>query len=240
MATDQSYLSLLSYGDAGWGDELLRGALVTMEVAISAYAVGIVFGLVGAGAKLSGGRARYVAADFYTTVVRSVPELLLIIYIYYRGPAAVRGLVNLLGIGAQVDIDPFIAAVAALGFIEGAYTTEIFRGAIQAVPKGQMEAARAIGMSGWLRTRRILLPQMLRYAIPGLGNIWLNTTKDASLVSVVSLSELMNAGKQAAGGTKLYFFFYGIVALCYLVITIASQVGIARLDRWANRGVRRA
>src|SRR5262245_19911216 len=139
MAADQSYIGLLSYGDTGWGDELLRGARVTIEVALSAYAVGIVLGLAGAGAKLSDGRARYVAADFYTTVVRSVPELLLIIYIYYRGPAALRGLVSLLGINAQVDVDPFLAAVAALGFIEGAYTTEIFRGAIQAVPKGQME-----------------------------------------------------------------------------------------------------
>jgi len=239
MATSQSYLDLLSYGDTGWGDELLWGAVVTLEVAVSAYAVGIALGLVGAAAKLSTG-VRYVAADFYTTVVRSVPELLLIIYIYYRAPVAITGLVNLLGFDTQVDIDPFFAAVAALGFIEGAYTTEIFRGAIQAVPKGQIEAARAIGMTWWLRSRRIILPQMLRYAIPGLGNIWLNTTKDASLVSVVSLSELMNAGKQAAGGTKYYFFIYGIVGAFYLVITILSQIAIARLDRWANRGVRRA
>jgi len=240
MATDQSYLSLLSYGDAGWGDDYLRGMVVTLEVAVCAYSVGLVLGLVGAGAKLSGGRARYVAADLYTTIVRSVPELLLIIYIFYRGPAAIRGLASLLGFQTQIDINPFLAAVAALGFIVGAYTTEVFRGAIQAVPKGQMEAARAFGMGWWLRTRRILLPQMLRFAVPGLGNIWLNTTKDAALVSVVSLSELMNAGKTAAGTTKMYFFFYGIVGLCYLAITIASQLGVARLDRWANRGVRRA
>jgi len=239
MAANQSYLSLLSYGDTGWGDELVWGAVVTLEVAVSAYALGIGLGLIGAAAKLSTG-VRYVAADFYTTVVRSVPELLLIIYIYYRAPVAVTALVNLVGINGQVDIDPFLAAVVALGFIEGAYTTEIFRGAIQAVPKGQLEAARAFGMTRWLRSRRIILPQMLRFAIPGLGNIWLNTTKDASLVSVVSLSELMNAGKQAAGGTKYYFFIYGIVGAYYLVITILSQIAIARLDRWANRGVRRA
>jgi His/Glu/Gln/Arg/opine family amino acid ABC transporter permease subunit len=239
MAANQSYLSLLSYGDTGWGDELVWGAVVTLEVAVSAYALGIGLGLIGAAAKLSTG-VRYVAADFYTTVVRSVPELLLIIYIYYRAPVAVTALVNLVGINGQVDIDPFLAAVVASGFIEGAYTTEIFRGAIQAVPKGQLEAARAFGMTRWLRSRRIILPQMLRFAIPGLGNIWLNTTKDASLVSVVSLSELMNAGKQAAGGTKYYFFIYGIVGAYYLVITILSQIAIARLDRWANRGVRRA
>jgi His/Glu/Gln/Arg/opine family amino acid ABC transporter permease subunit len=236
-----SYIDLLSYGGPnGWGDDLLWGAWVTLQVAVSAYAVGIILGLIGAGAKLTGRRAPFVASDIYTTVVRSVPDLLLIIYIFYRAPVALQALASAFGSDRPIDVDPFLAAVAALGFVEGAYTTEVFRGAILAVPKGQMEAAKAFGMSWWLRSRRILLPQMLRYAIPGLGNIWLNTTKDASLVSVVSLSELMNAGKQAAGGTKDYFFFYCVVALCYLVITIASMVGIARLERWSNRGVRRA
>jgi His/Glu/Gln/Arg/opine family amino acid ABC transporter permease subunit len=239
VASDISYLGLLSYGDTGWGDELLHGALMTIRVAVCAYAIGIVFGLIGATAKLSGRRVTYVASDIYTTVIRSVPELLLILYIYYRGPAAIRALLALLGFDATIDVNPFVAAISALGFIEGAYTTEVFRGAILAVPKGQMEAAKAIGMSWWLRSRRILLPQMLRYAIPGLGNIWLNTTKDASLVSVVSLSELMNAGKQAAGFTKMYFFFYSMVALCYLVITITSMVGITWLERRVSRGVRR-
>jgi His/Glu/Gln/Arg/opine family amino acid ABC transporter permease subunit len=240
MATKQSYLELLSYGDTGWGDELLAGAAVTVEVAVCAYALGLLFGLIGAGAKLSGSRAAFAASDVYTTVVRSIPELLFILYFYYRGPIALQALIAELGYDVQIDVNPFVAAIAALGFVEGAFTTDVFRGAILAVPKGQMEAARAIGMSWWLRTRRILLPQMLRFAIPGLGNIWLNTTKDAALVSVVSLNELMNHAKQAAAFTKLYFFFYCIAALCYLVITVASQVGIARLDRWANRGIRRA
>jgi polar amino acid transport system permease protein len=236
---EPSYIELLGYGPNGWGDDLLWGAWVTVQVAACAYAVGIFLGLIGAGAKLTGRRVLFVLSDIYTTVVRSVPELLLIIYIFYRAPVALQALARALGSDSTIDIDPFLAAVAALGFIIGAYTTEVFRGAILAVPTGQMDAAKAIGMSWWLRTRRILLPQMLRYAIPGLGNIWLGTTKEAALVSVVSLNELMNAGKQAAGGTKDYFFFYSIVALCYLVITIASMVVIARLERWSNRGVRR-
>lgn len=236
---EPSYRELLGYGPNGWGDDLLWGAWETVQVAACAYAVGIVLGLIGAGAKLTGRRAAFVLSDIYTTVVRSVPELLLIIYIFYRAPVALQALARALGSDSSIDLDPFLAAVAALGFIIGAYTTEVFRGAILAVPTGQMDAAKAIGMSWWLRTRRILLPQMLRYAIPGLGNIWLGTTKEAALVSVVSLNELMNAGKQAAGGTKDYFFFYSIVGLCYLVITIASMVVIARLERWSNRGVRR-
>ena len=237
---EPSYIELLGYGPTGWGDDLLWGAWKTVQVAACAYAVGIVLGLTGAGAKLSGRRAAFVLSDIYTTVVRSVPALLLIIYIFYRAPVALQALARALGSDATIDLDPFLAAVAALGFIVGAYTTEVFRGAILAVPTGQMDAAKAIGMSWWLRTRRILLPLMLRYAIPGLGNIWLFTTKDVSLVSVVSLSELMNAGKQAAGNTRDYFFFYSIVGLGYLVITIASMAGIARLKRWSNRGVRRA
>ena len=237
---EPSYIELLGYGGPnGWGGDLLWGAWETVKVAASAYGVGIVLGLIGAGAKLTGRRVAFVLSDIYTTVVRSVPELLLIIYIFYRAPVALQALARALGSDAIIDLDPFLAAVAALGFIVGAYTTEVFRGAILAVPTGQIDAAKAIGMSWGLRTRRILLPQMLRYAIPGLGNIWLGTTKEAALVSVVSLNELMNAGKQAAGGTKDYFFFYSVVALCYLVITIGSMVGIARLERWANRGVRR-
>jgi len=237
---EPSYIELLGYGGPnGWGDDLVWGAWKTLQVAVCAYAVGIVLGLIGAGAKLTGRRAAFVVSDIYTTVVRSVPPLLLIVYIYYRAPAGLQALARALGSDSIIDLDPFFAAVVALGFVEGAYTTEVFRGAILAVPLGQIDAAKAIGMSWSLRTRRILLPQMLRYAIPGLGNIWLFTTKDVSLVSVVSLSELMNAGKQAAGWTKYYFFFYCIVALCYLVITIASMVGIARLERWADRGVRR-
>lgn len=236
---EPSYTELLGFGPNGWGDDLLWGAWETVQVAACAYAVGIVLGLIGAGAKLTGRRVTFVLSDIYTTVVRSVPELLLIIYIFYRAPVALQALARSLGSDATIDLDPFLAAVAALGFIVGAYTTEVFRGAILAVPTGQIDAAKAIGMSWWLRTRRILLPQMLRYAIPGLGNIWLGTTKEAALVSVVSLNELMNAGKQAAGGTKDYFFFYSIVALCYLVITMASMAGIARLERWSNRGIRR-
>lgn len=236
---EPSYRELLGFGPNGWGDDLLWGAWETVQVAACAYAIGIVLGLIGAGAKLTGRRVTFVLSDIYTTVVRSVPELLLIIYIFYRAPVALQALAHAVGSDATIDLDPFLAAVAALGFIVGAYTTEVFRGAILAVPTGQLDAAKAIGMSWWLRTRRILLPQMLRYAIPGLGNIWLGTTKEAALVSVVSLNELMNAGKQAAGGTKDYFFFYAIVALCYLVITIASMAGIARLERWSNRGIRR-
>jgi len=131
-----------------------------------------------------------------------------------------------------------MAAVFSLGFISGAYMTEVFRGAILAVPKGQIEAAKAIGMSMPLRLERILLPQMLRYALPGLGNLWLVLLKDSSLVSVVSLAELTNAGRIGAGFTKHYLYFYFILGICYLILTVFSMGLMALLEKRLNRGER--
>jgi polar amino acid transport system permease protein len=130
--------------------------------------------------------------------------------------------------------------VAALGFITGAYMTEVFRGAILAVPKGQMEAARAYGMPPVLRFRRILFPQLMRYALPGLNNLWLVVTKDSSLISVVGAYELLFNAKQAAGQEKYYMFFYSVAALLFLVLTIASMLVSDQLERRAQRGQRRA
>jgi len=240
MAAETSYLELLSFGDQGWGDELLRGAWLTVQISVCAYLVGMVLGLIGAGAKLSGRRWALWTADLYTTVVRAVPELLLIILIYYTGTSALQNLLGAIGLGEGIQVSAFGAAVAALGFIMGAYMTEVFRGAILAVPSGQMEAARAYGMSPGLRFRHILFPQMLRYALPGLGNLWLIVIKDSSLISVVGFYELLFSGKQAAASTRMYFFFYIVTALAFLVLTVVSMIGTHRLERRVNRGVRAA
>jgi polar amino acid transport system permease protein len=240
MATWLSRLELLSYGDRGWGDELLTGAWLTLQISSSAYLVGICIGLVGAGAKLSGFRPALWIADVYTTIVRAVPELLLIILLYYAGSSALKSLLVQLGFGGGVDVDPFFAAVSALGFVQGAYTTEIFRGAILSVPRGQMEAARAIGMGTMLRFRRILLPLMMRYALPGLSNLWLNILKDSTLVSVVGFSDLLFTGKTAAGSTKLYFFFLSVTAVAFLVLNLWSNIVIYLIERRATRGFQRS
>jgi His/Glu/Gln/Arg/opine family amino acid ABC transporter permease subunit len=231
---------LLSFGDCGWGDELLRGAWLTLQISVCAYLVGVLLGLIGAGAKLSGSRGALWIADLYTTIVRAVPELLLIIILYYTGTSALQRLLGAIGIGETIQVSAFGAAVAALGFIMGAYMTEVFRGAILSVPKGQMEAARAFGMPPMLRFRRILLPLMIRYALPGLGNLWLIVIKDSALVSVVGLYELLFTGKQAAASTRLYFFFYSVTAVAFLVLTVLSNAGIHLLEARAARGVRRA
>jgi polar amino acid transport system permease protein len=240
MDAQKSYLDLVSFGDLGWGDELLAGLWLTIRISICAYLVGMVLGLIGAGAKLSGSRVARGTADLYTTIVRAVPELLLIILIYYTGTSALSQMLASFGLGEAVEVDAFAAAVAALGFITGAYMTEVFRGAILAVPKGQMEAARAYGMPPVLRFRRILFPQLMRYALPGLNNLWLVVTKDSSLISVVGAYELLFNAKQAAGQEKYYMFFYSVAALLFLVLTIASMLVSDQLERRAQRGQRRA
>jgi His/Glu/Gln/Arg/opine family amino acid ABC transporter permease subunit len=237
----RSLWSLMAYGDTGYGDEFLRGALFTIQISICSYIVAFLLGLLGAGAKLHGNRWLYRAGDLYTTLIRAVPEPLLIFILYYTGTRTVKSLLVTIGLANEdFQISPFAAVVAALGFIYGAYLTDVLRGAIQAIPKGQVEAARAYGMHAPMRFRRIVFPQMIRYAIPGLGNQWLNITKDSSLVSLVGAFELVFAAKSAASQTKEYIFFYSIGALCYLAITIISMVGLHRIEQQASRGVRRA
>jgi polar amino acid transport system permease protein len=238
MAAERSYLELLSFGDQGWGDELLLGGWLTIQISVCSYLVGMALGLLGAGAKLSGNRWAGWIGDLYTTIVRAVPELLLIIFIFYTGTSTLGQLFGAIGLGGDIQVSPFAAAVAALGFIAGAYMTEVFRGAILAVPKGQMEAARAYGMPSALRFRRIMFPQMMRYALPGLGNLWLVVIKDSSLISVVGFYELLFSAKQAAASERMYFFFYSVDALAFLALTIASMVGIFVAERHFSRGVR--
>jgi polar amino acid transport system permease protein len=236
----QSYLDLLSYGDTGWGDELLAGTLLTLQISFCGYLIGLGLGLLGAWAKLSDNRTMFLVSETYTTLVRAVPELLLILLLYYSGSEATARVLALIGQGEQVQVNGFAAAVATLGFVQGAYSTEVLRGAILSVPKGQMEAARAYGMPAVLRFRRILFPLMFRYALPGLNNLWVNILKDSSLISVVGLSELVFTSKTAASGTKHYFFFYTVAGLIFMVLTTLSNVGVGVLERRVNRGVRRA
>lgn len=240
MAGETSYLDLLRFGDLGWGDELAWGAWLTIQISVCSYVVGMVLGLLGAGAKLSRSKILLWIADIYTTIVRAVPELLLIILIFYTGTSALKRLLVSVGMGEGIDVSAFGAAVAALGFIAGAYMTEVFRGAILAVPKGQMEAARAYGMPATLRFRRILFPQLMRYALPGLNNLWLVIIKDSSLISVVGYYELLFAGKQAAASTRHYLFFYLVTALCFLVLTVISMIASNYLEQRSKRGLRRA
>ncbi len=224
----------------GYGWMLWDGLQVTILVGLCALLVAMLLGLLGAWGKLSKSRLARGVANTYTTVVRGVPELLLILIVYYGTPTLIQGVLESMGRDVIVDINPFIAGVATLGFIYGAFATEVFRGAFQAIPLGQIEAARAIGMNRVLLFRRVLLPQVWRYALPGLGNVWMVLIKATALVSVIQLEELMRKADIAARAVKLPFTFFFVASLIYLGITIVSTIAQHRAEAWANRGVRRA
>ena len=224
----------------GYGWMLAEGVRVTIQVAIAAMAVALALGLIGAGAKLSKSPAARGAANTYTTVIRGVPELLLILLVYYGVPTLVQDTAEAFGIDILIDVNPFVAGFLTIGFIYGAFATEVYRGAFQAVPKGQVEAAHAIGMTRFLAFRRVVLPQMWRFALPGLGNVWMVLIKATALISVIQLPELTRNADIAARAVHRPFTFYFAASLIYLAITVVSMLAQHRAEAWANRGVRRA
>lgn len=232
--------ALLGFGEKGWGGQLLAGALVTVEIAVASYLVGLLLGLLGAWAKLAGPRPLRALGNAYTTIVRGVPDILIILLIYYGGTSALRSLIGLVVPGVTVEIDAFAAAVASLGFVSGAYATEVFRGAILAVPPGQIEAAKSLALPPRVMFFRVVLPQAMRFALPALGNLWVVVLKDSALISVVGIRDLLGSAATAAATTRMPFTFYAVVALIFLLLTIAS-VGLFQLaERAYGRGYRRS
>ena len=225
----------------GYGWTLWAGVAITIEVGLCAAIVAVLMGLLGAWGKLSKSPVARAIANTYTVIVRGVPELVLILLCYYGLTILLQRVLSLLaGEDVLIDINPFSAGVITIGIIYGAFATEVFRGAFLAVPKGQIEAARATGMSRILIFRRVLMPQAWRFALPGLGNVWLVLTKATSLMSVIQLSELLRNADVAARAVHMPFTFYFLASLFYLGITILSMLGQQRVEAWANRGVRRA
>lgn len=232
-------LTLLSWGDAGWGDELVRGAIMTVVVALCSYFLGIIFGSIFAAAKLSRFWSLRLLGDIYTTVVRGVPELLIIFLVFFGGGSLLRTIAKgLFGYEGYIEPPIFVIGVLCIGVSAGAYATEVIRAAVAAVPPGQIEAAKAVGMGPILLLRRVLIPQAARFALPGLGNVWQFTLKDTSLISVVGLVEIMRTAAMGAGSTKEPFTFYISAFLIFLVLSSASNRGFLKAERWANRGVR--
>lgn len=223
----------------GYGPSLLQGAALTLAVAACSLVIALLLGTLGALAKLSRSRVLRLVAQAYTTVIRAVPDLVLMLLVFYGGQMAVNHVAEKIGFG-YVDIDPFVAGVLTIGFVFGAYVTEVLRGAFLAVPAGQREAALAFGFSRWQVLRRIVGPQLLRHALPGLSNNWLVLIKATAIVSVIGLSDLMNRAAQAAGATREPFLFYAAVAAMYLAFTSLSELGFAWLARKLAIGVKAA
>ncbi|MDO9416260.1 ABC transporter permease [Pararhizobium sp.] len=238
MAADPgSYInwSLLALSPPGWGGALLRGFMNSIQIAVGGYGLGLVLGVCGAFGKLYGGPILRDLLECYTTIVRAVPELVLILLLYYAGTDGINQLLAAIGYGA-IDISGLVAGIFVIGVVQGAYSTEVLRGAIKAVPAGQIEAARAYGMSPVKVTTRVTLPAMLPYAIPGLSNLWLIATKDTALLAVVGFSELTLVTRQAAGSTKAYILFFLAAGALYLALTLVSNVIIGIIERRSRRG----
>lgn len=228
-------LEILAFSPPGWGGNLLRGLLITLQIAFGAYFLGLFLGLMGAFGKIYGGPVLRGFLEIYTTLFRAIPELVLILLLYYAGSDLLNIALESMGF-ERYDMSALTAGIYVIGFVQGAYSTEVLRAAIGAVPSGQMEAARAIGMSSFQAHRRVLIPAMLPFALPGLGNLWLITTKDTALLAVVGLSELLLITRQAAGSTKAYFTMYVAAGALYLMVTLVSLAVFALIERRYRRG----
>lgn len=227
----------LSFGDQGFGDEILAGAWLTLQLAIASLAVGLVLGLAAASARLSRSRIARGIARGYTEIVRGVPEMLVVLVVFFGASALLQEVVGWFGYEDYIEVNAFFAGIFALALVFGAFASEVLRGAFLAVPRGQIEAGIACGMTPWQVFHRIRMPQMWRFALPGLGNLWMVLLKDTSLISVIALDELLRWSKVAAETTKQPFTFYAVAALIYLFFAIVSDGARHRMERWASRGV---
>ena len=228
---------LIGFGSNGWGALLLAASLMTLAVTITAVLIGAVLGAVVAAAKLSGNTALMALGKAYPIVFQGVPELLIIYLIYFGGSSVVTSTARLFGYEGFVSVPSFLSGALAVGLICGAYQAEVFRSAYLALSKGELEAATAIGMSGALRFRRIIVPQVLRLAIPGMSNVWQLSLKDSALISVTGLAELLRMSQVAAGSTREYFTFFIAGGAIYLIFTGISGKIFSRAERRANRSM---
>ena len=234
----------------GYGAAILQGAWVTIEVAVLSLFLATILGMLGALAKLAPYRWARAVATLYTTIIRGIPDLVLMMLIFFGGQMLLNNTLYSVNewinewmtssnpnhewtayLPDYIDVSPFVAGILTIGFIFGAYMAETFRGAIMAVDKGEMEAAKAYGMSGSLSFRRILLPQMIRHALPGFGNNWLVLLKTTALVSIIGLEDMVRISSLAAGSTKMPFTFYMTVALIFLFFTFVSTSVLKAVER---------
>ncbi len=235
-----SYFEIMGFGPDGWGQAMALAALMTVAVSICGFLAGAVIGTGVAAMKLSRSRVARAIADAYTTVLRGVPDLLVIYLFYFGGSLALSAAGRLFGAEGFIGLPAFATGAVAIGVVSGAYQAEVLRGAYQALSRGELEAARAVGMPRGLMFRRIVAPQVLRYAIPGLGNVWQLVLKESALISVTGLVELLRQSQIGAGSTRQPFTFFLTAAALYLVITTVSTYAFQWAEDRSMRGVRRA
>lgn len=218
---------------------LFEGTLVTVQLAIGSLVLAVLLGLVGASAKLSKSRLSQKIAGSYTTLVRGVPDLVLMMLLFYGGQQLLNDLGEWTGWWDYLELNQFTAGIFSIGFVFGAYMTETFRGAILAIPRGQIEAGIAVGMTNWMIFRRITWPQMVRYALPSFTNNWLVLVKATALVSVIGLHDLVWNASTAGRSVREPFTFMFAVLIIYLILTAVSDMGLRWMDRKYSAGVRK-
>jgi octopine/nopaline transport system permease protein len=227
-------MELLSFGDTGWGDELLRATLMTIAVAVVALFIGFFFAAFIVSFKLSKNKILNILGNAYTTIFRGVPELLIIYLLFFGGSGAVMYLAKIFGYNEYIEINAFLTGALSIGIISGAYSTEVLRGAIQSIKKNQFEGAKALGLKKLVYFFKVIMPQVLRIAVPNIGNVWQITLKDTSLISVTGLVEIMRQSYMAAGFTRNPLFFYLFAGLLYLILTTFSMHIFNKLEKKYN------
>ncbi|MFX4813938.1 ABC transporter permease [Acinetobacter baumannii] len=223
---------------SGYGPLLLSGTWMTIQLALLSLLLSVIIGLIGASSKLSNIKALRYVATAYTTLIRSVPDLVIMLLLFYSLQLGLNRITEALQMD-QIDINPFVAGVITLAFIYGAYFTETFRGAFQSVPRGQIEAAMAYGMTPWQVFHRVLFPQMMRFALPGIGNNWQVLIKATALVSIIGLTDIVKITQDAGRSTMQLFFFSIVAAAIYLAITTVSNLILIWLELHYSAGVRK-
>jgi len=227
---------LFIFGNDGWADELLAGTLMTIGVATISFFLGIILGTLGALAKNGRFFLPRLIANIYTTIGRGFPELLIIYLFFFGGSSFFFFVSEMFGLGQQINADALIAGISCLAFIGGAYSTEIIRGAMDGISKGQLETADAFGMTPFQKFFNILVPQVPPAALPGLGNVWLVILKDTAFISITGLEELMRVTHVAAGSTHQPFLFYSVAIVVYLALSAVSTYGFSRAEDHYCRG----
>ncbi|GAA0782119.1 ABC transporter permease [Roseibium denhamense] len=229
-------LTLLSFGEMGWGDTIAWGVFITVTLALATLPFGLVLGFIIALAKKSEEPSLRMAANVYTTIFRGLPELLTLFLVYFGISIAIRNGLQLLGYDIYIEVNSFVAGMAALALVFSSYASEAFLSAFRGIPQGQYEGGYALGLTRFKTLRLVIFPQLVRLALPALGNLWLILLKETSLVSVIGLSDLVREAGIAARVTKEPFLFFGVACLIYLVLAMISSGGLTAIERWSKRG----
>lgn len=223
--------TLLSWGAEGWLDDIARGVFVTVSLALATLPFGLMIGFFVALAKQSDEPTLRLAGNVYTTIFRGLPELLTLFLVYYGVQIGLQGIIRLVDPGATIEVNSFVSGMVALGVVFSSYASEVFLSAFRAIPRGQYEGGYSVGLTSGQTMRLVVLPQLVRIALPGLANLWLILLKDTALVSAISLSDILRQAYVASRVTREAFLFYSLACAIYLVLAIVSSVGIKAIEK---------